>query len=326
MNDSQLISILASIVLQASPLIIAVCGEIFTERAGVVNLSLDGTMLMAAMTGFVVGLLTQNVWLGFLAAAAVGAFFASIVALGSIRLGQSQVAVGFVLALLGDDLSAFLGQNYTRIPGVVVRRAGIPILEDIPIIGPILFAQDVVVYFALLLVFFTWWWLFRTQAGLRLRSAGERPAAGFARGVAINRTRYLYTVLGGALVGIAGAAYSLDVKIGWSDGHTRGFGWIALAIVIFGGWSPFRAMFGALLFGATKALATFLQQAFPEVSVVAFNAIPWILMILVLLAVGSDATERLIQAMPQRWQRPLRNVLRVSPPLALGTTFQEESA
>ncbi len=324
MNDSQLVSILASIVLQASPLIIAVCGEIFTERAGVVNLSLDGSMLMAAMTGFVVGLLTQNVWLGFLAAAAVGALFAAIVAFGSIRLGQSQVAIGFVLALLGDDLSAFLGQNYTRTPGAVVRRSGIPILEDIPIIGPILFDQDVVVYFSLLLVVFTWWWLFRTQAGLQLRSAGERPTAGFARGVNINRIRYAYTIFGGALVGLAGAAYSLNVKIGWSDGHTRGFGWIALAIVIFGGWSPFRALFGALLFGATKALATFLQQTFPEVSVVAFNAIPWVLMILVLLAVGSDITERFIQAMPQRWQRPLRSILHVSPPLALGTTFQEE--
>ena len=119
MNNAQLIAVLASIILQASPLIIAVCGEILTERAGVVNLSLDGTMLMAAMTAFVVGLMTQNVWLGFLAAAVVGMIFAAIVAVGSIRLGQSQVAIGFVLALLGDDLSAFLGQNYTRMLSLI---------------------------------------------------------------------------------------------------------------------------------------------------------------------------------------------------------------
>ncbi|WP_374687456.1 ABC transporter permease [Promineifilum sp.] len=322
MNDSQLIAVLASIVLQASPLTIAVCGEILTERAGVVNLSLDGTMLMAAMTGFVVGLKTDNVWLGFLAAAAVGAIFAAIVAVGSIRLRQSQVAIGFVLALLGDDLSAFLGQNYTRMRGVTAPHGGIPLLKDIPILGPLFFDQDIVVYFAMALVVVTWWWLNRTQPGLRLRGSGERPAAAFARGVDVNRVRYLYTILGGALVGLAGAAYSLNVKIGWSDGHVRGFGWIALAIVIFGGWSPIRGAFGALLFGATKALATVLQRVFPEVSVVAFNSIPWLLMILVLLAVGSDYTERFIKAMPKRWQQPLRRVLRVSPPMALGTPFE----
>ena len=323
MNDSQLVAVLASIILQASPLIIAVCGEILTERAGVVNLSLDGTMLMSAMTGFVVGLKSDSLVLGFLAAAAIGMLFAAIVAFGSIRLGQSQVAIGFVLTLLGDDLSAFLGQNYARMSGVVVPKAGIPLLKDIPLLGPLFFDQNVVVYFALLLIAVTWWWLNRTQAGLRLRGAGERPTAAFARGVNVNRVRYLYTIVGGALVGIAGAAYSLNVKIGWSDGHVRGFGWIALAIVIFGGWSPIRGAFGALLFGATKALATALQRTFPEVSVVAFNAIPWVLMILVLLAVGSDYTERFIGAMPRGWQRPLRRVLRVSPPLALGTSFHE---
>ncbi|MBW7959801.1 MAG: ABC transporter permease [Candidatus Promineofilum sp.] len=323
MDKVQLIAIFASIVLQATPLIIAVCGEILTERSGVVNLSLDGSMLMSAMVAFVVGLKTQNIWLGFAAGAAVGAFFALIVAFGSIKLGQSQVAVGFVLALLGDDLSAFLGQNYTRIRGVSVSHQAIPILKDIPVIGPIFFDQDIVVYFAMVLIVVTWWWLNRTQPGLRLRGSGERPTAAFARGVDVNRVRYAYTLIGGALVGLAGAAYSLNVKLGWSDGHIRGMGWIALAIVIFGGWSPIRGAFGALLFGATKALATVLQRAFPEVSVVAFNSIPWLLMIFVLLAVGSDYTERFINAMPRSWQRPLRRVLRVSPPMALGTTFHE---
>src|SRR5690606_28981926 len=141
----QLIAVMASIVLQATPIIIAVIGELLTERSGVVNLSLDGSMLMAAMTAFVVGMKTQNVWLGFAAAAVVGMIFAFIVAFGSIRLNQSQVAIGFVLALLGDDLSAFVGQNYTRMRGVFVPHYGIPVLKDIPVIGPIFFNQDVVV-------------------------------------------------------------------------------------------------------------------------------------------------------------------------------------
>jgi ABC-type uncharacterized transport system permease subunit len=324
MNDSEIIRVLSSIVLVSAPLIIAVCGETLTERSGVINLSLDGTMLMAAMTGFVVAFTFGNVWLGFLAGAGIGAIFAFIVAFGSIRLNQSQVAIGFVLTLLGDDLSAFLGQNYTRLPGPTVTRVGIPLLKDIPIIGPIIFDQDIVVYFAFFTVGISWWYLNRTQPGLHLRGSGERPEAAFARGVHVNRVRYLYTIVGGALVGIAGAAYSLNVKIGWSDGHTRGFGWIALAIVIFGGWSPIRGALGALLFGATKALATILQRTFPEVPVVLFNALPWLLMITVLLAAGSNALERIIALMPTRSQPRLRRWLRVQPPLALGTTFGEE--
>ena len=329
MNEAELIRILSSVILQSAPLIIAVAGEIITERAGVINLSLDGSMLMAAMTGFVVGLKADEVypgsgvWIGFLAAAVVGAFFALIVAFGSIRLRQSQVAIGFVLTLLGDDLSAFLGQNYSRMPGPVVVRQGIPLLEDIPVIGPIFFDQSIVVYFAFALVIFLWWFLNRTQPGLKLRSAGERPEAAFARGVDVNRVRYLYTIVGGALVGIAGAAYSLDVKLGWSDGHIRGFGWIALAIVIFGGWSPIRGMVGAILFGGTRTLASILQRAFPEVSVVAFNTLPWFLMIFVLLISSSTLTERVIAIAPGPLQRPLTRFLRVAPPLALGTRFEE---
>jgi simple sugar transport system permease protein len=323
MNDTELVRILASILLTSAPLIIAVCGETITERSGVINLSLDGSMLMAAMMGFIVALESNNVWLGFLAGAGIGGFFALIIAFGSIYLRVSQVAVGFVLTLLGDDLSAFLGQNYSRIPGPVVPHLAIPVLKDIPVVGRILFNQDIVVYFAIILVFATWWFLNRTQFGLQLRGSGERPEAAFARGVHVNRLRYLYTIAGGMLVGVAGAAYSLNVKIGWSEGHTRGFGWIALAIVIFGGWSPIGGALGALLFGATKALATILQRTFPEVPVVVFNALPWILMILVLFLAGSNALDRLVNLMPERSQPRLRRLLRVQPPMALGTTFEE---
>lgn len=322
MDNTQLVAILVSILLQASPLIIAVCGETISERVGVVNLSLDGTMLLSALTGFVAAYHSGSVLLGFVAAAAVGAFFALIVAFGSLQLRQSQVAIGFVLTLLGDNLSAFLGQKYTNLPGPSLSQFHIPFLKDIPLLGPIFFQQDAVVYFALLLVISTWWYLFRSRPGLALRSIGERPEAAFARGVSVNRLRYLYTLLGGALVGIAGAAYSLDVKIGWAEGSTRGYGWIALAIVIFGGWSPIRGAIGALLFGATKALATVLQREFPEVSVVAFNAIPWLLMIAVLLAVSGKLVGRLLTVFPPRWRRPLRRILQATPPAALGQEFK----
>ncbi|MCB2180077.1 ABC transporter permease [bacterium] len=321
MDSGELIAVFASILLQAAPLMIAVVGETITERAGVINLSLDGTMLLSAMTGFVAAYETDNVWIGFLAAMIVGGFFALIVAFGTIRLKQNQVAIGLVLTVLGDDLSSFLGQNYTRLPGPSLGRYSVPLLSDIPVVGPLLFNQNIVFYIAVGLTIFVWWFLGRTQPGLKLRSVGERPEAAFARGINVNFIRYFYTLVGGALVGFAGASYSLAIKIGWSEGHTRGLGWIALAIVIFGGWAPIRGAFGAILFGATKTLATVLQRKYPEVSVVAFNAIPWILMIAVLLLVGSEWVEDMILKLPKGLQRPMRKIFRVSPPMALGEDF-----
>ncbi len=320
--DSELIRNLASIVALSAPLVMASIGETITERAGVVNLSLDGTILLSAMTGFVAAYTSNNVWVGVLAGVAVGAVVALIVAASSIELHQDQVAVGFVLTLLCDELSAFLGQDYTRLPGPSVPYWPIPFLSDIPIIGQIFFTHNVLVYFSLFLIVFVWWWMYRTRPGLALRGIGERPAAAFVRGANVNRLRYLYTLIGGGLVGMAGATYSLSVKLGWSEGHVRGNGWIALAIVIFGGWHPFRVAFGAYLFAALRALSSFMQQL--GASVVLVNATPWILMILTLLLVGSGATERLIAISPPGARRFLRGVLRATPPESLGVEFRRE--
>jgi ABC-type uncharacterized transport system permease subunit len=322
--DSAWVGIAATVLLQSAPLIIAVCGETLSERVGIVNLSLDGSMLLAAMTGFVAAYATGNTIVGFLAAAAVGAFFAFIVAFGSLALRLSQIAVGFVLTLLGDSLSAFLGQGFTRLPGPWVPKMPIPILKDIPIIGPIFFDQDPVVYFALLLVAASYWFIFHSRPGLEMRSVGERPETAFGRGISVRRLRYLYAVLGGALVGIAGAAYSLDVKIGWAEGHTRGLGWIALAIVIFGGWSPVRGALGVILFVASRSvISVVLQRAAGESAVVLLNALPWLLMIGVLLVVSGKLTGNLIANAPPMLKKPLRRLLQVPPPAALGAEFKE---
>ncbi len=333
MNDTEFVRILASIIAQSAPLMLAVVGETITERGGVINLSLDGTMMIAAMTGFVVALKVREagvvadtipVLAGFAAAGLVGLLVALLIAWGSIRLKQDQVAIGFVLTLLLADLANFLGQNFTRIPGPRVAAMPIPVLSDIPILGRMLFSQDLLIYFTFAVIGLAWWWMYKTQPGLQMRGVGERPESAFARGVKVNRVRYLYTGLGGALVGLSGAAYSLDMKLGWSDNHTLGLGWIALAVVIFGGWRPVRGALGAILYGITKALAQVLQRSFPEVPVVLFNSLQWLLMLGVLLLVGSDSIRRLIDYAPRWAQRPLAAALRVAPPEALGTAFVEE--
>jgi simple sugar transport system permease protein len=316
---------------------LAITGETITERAGVINLSLDGTMMFTAMAAFVTalrlgGLLEAAgimgdflpVVAGYVAAALLGGLIALIIALGSIRLRQDQVAIGFVLTLLMADLANFLGQNFTRMPGPSVKHLSIPLLRDIPILGRILFDHDLVIYLTFVIVAAAWWWLYRTQPGLRMRGVGERPASAFARGVNVTATRYIYTVIGGALVGMAGATYSLDIKLGWSDNHILGVGWIALAIVIFGGWHPVRGALGAILYGATKTLATSLQQSFPEVPTVLFNTLQWLLMLGVLLLVGGDALRRIVEYMPKPLQRPLAQALRFAPPEGLGEVFSEE--
>lgn len=320
--DTLLAETLKSVIAASTPLVFAGIGETITERVGIINLSLDGSILLSAMAAFVIAFLTQSLLLGFAAGMLVGMLVALLVAYSSIALGQDQVAIGFVLTLLCADLSSFIGNPYVRKPGPSVPHAPIPGLMDIPWVGNILFDQDWLVYSSYLLILLSWIWLFKTQSGLKLRSVGERPEAAFARGLNVNRMRYLYTALGGALVGLGGAAFSLSVKLGWSHRHTAGIGWIALAIVIFGGWRPFRVALGAYLFGLLKSLGSLLQPGFPAIPTQVFQTAPFALMLLALLAVSGDV-ERWQLHLP-RWMRPLfRATLLGRPPAGLGKRFEQ---
>jgi ABC-type uncharacterized transport system permease subunit len=321
MNE-ELLNILGGIVRNATPLVIASLGETITERAGVVNLSLDGTIVLSAMTGFVIALLTDSLFIGILAAMLVGGFIALIIAVGDIELRQDQVAIGFVLTLLCRDIAQFLGTDFTRVPGPRIPNMPIPLLVDIPIIGPIFFDHDITVYISYVLVFGTWYWLFRTRPGMAHRAVGERPEAAFARGTKVNYQRYLYTVVGGMLVGLAGAAYSLKLKPGWATPpNMLGDGWIALAIVIFGGWHPLRVVLGAYLFAGLRTASSAIQRSSIVFPVTLLNALPWLLMILTLVLVSSGTIERLTRVLPRPAQRRLRAFLRSDPPAALGTRF-----
>jgi simple sugar transport system permease protein len=324
MNE-ELLNILRSIVSNATPLVIASVGETITERAGVVNLSLDGSIILSAMVGFVAALASGNVLVGVFAAMVVGALVATIIAVAGITLRQDQIAVGFVLTLLATDVATFMGQAYTRIPGPQILSAPVTALRDIPVVGTIFFNQSPVVYFSYILVFATWFWLFRTRPGLAHRAIGERPEAAFARGTNVNRLRHIYTAVGGALVGLAGAAYSLSVKPGWATPPTMlGDGWIALAIVIFGGWHPFRVVLGAYLFAGLRALSSAIQRSDLDIPVVLLNGIPWVLMIVTLLLVSSGSIERLLRVLPRPLQKRARAFLQSDPPAALGTRFEPE--
>jgi simple sugar transport system permease protein len=320
-ND-QLLNTLNSVVANATPLVIAALGETITERSGVINLSLDGSLALSALAGFVAALVTGSLIIGIAAAMLVGALVALLVATGAIVLRQDQVAVGFVLTLLAADLAQFFGQGYARQPGPTITPLKLPLLTDLPVVGKVLFDHNVLVYFSYALIFVIWFWLFYTRGGLAHRAVGERPDAAFARGTTVNRLRYLYTFIGGALVGLGGAAYSLSLKPGWSSPPAmRGDGWIVLAIVIFGGWHPFRVVLGAYLFAALRALSSAMQRSDSSISPVLLNAIPWVMMILTLVLVSSGALNRLLSLLPRPLQRRARAFLRINSPAALGTPF-----
>jgi len=332
MTEQALLINLAGVLTAAGPVVFASIGETISERAGVINLSMNGTILLTAMGGFAIALATKSTALGFIAGAAIGALVALVVAFSSITLKQSQVAVGFVLALLCRDLAYFLGNPIMGQTGPRLSISPLPLVRDIPIVGPILFRQDIMTYLSFLLIGIAWVFIFRTRPGLMLRGIGERPAAAFVRGANVNRLRYFYTALGGAVAGLAGPMYSLSVKAGWKGtiSGLDGIGWIVLAITIFGGWNPLRAAFGAYLFAFLQWLGLILQPALPGIPSQVLQVAPFPLMILSLLLVNMGNAEwvsRILSALPEPVRRFIARALRAmnaTPPAALGTPFDPE--
>lgn len=332
MDTAVLLTSLAGVLATAAPVLFAAIGETFSERAGVTNLSVNGTILLTAMAGFAVAFSTGSLILGFLAGALIGALVAGIVAFASITLKQSQVAVGFVLALMCRDLAYFLGNPFMGQSGPRVPSMPIPFLADIPILGPLFFRQDILVYASYLLIGLGFWWMFKTKPGLMLQGIGERPAAAYVRGANVNRMRYFYTMFGGALVGLAGPMFSLSVKAGWKGtlSGLDGIGWIALAITIFGGWNPFRAAMGAYLFALLQWLGVALQPSLPNVPSQVLQVAPFPLMILTLLLVNignADWVDRALAGMSPAARRTVSKILRSmrsSPPASLGVPFENE--
>jgi general nucleoside transport system permease protein len=326
MNELDFTIILSGVVAGAAPIVLAAIGEAITEKAGLINLSLDGSILLSAMAAFVVSYQTQSLAAGFAAGAITGAAVAAVIAVFSIYLRLSQVAVGFVLTLMTRDLAYFLGNPYSRIPGPQVLPLPIPFLKDIPFIGPVLFQHNITVYASLMAIGLSWWYLYHTSQGLKLRSVGENPVASYARGIHPHHLQMIYAISGGLLVGLGGAVFSLSAKPGWGRPQgAEGTGWIALALVIFGGWNPVKAAAGAYLFALLQVMGIYFQGWFPSIPAQVFQTAPFPLMIFILVLMFASQQESVrIRVHHRPWLKSAIGFFSSSAPAALGKSFHQQ--
>jgi len=285
-------------------LLFATIGEIFTERAGILNLGIEGMMLLGAMAGFSTALNTGNPWLGLIIAMIVGGILSLAHALVTIHFQADQVVSGLSLTFLGTGLATVLGEGLSGQVTATPALVDVPFLSQIPMLGPIFFGNhSPLVFIGYLLIPLTWIFIFKTRPGMHLRAIGEKPDAADVMGINVYRLRYLYVFVGGALAGLAGATISLSVSPGWySVQTTSGQGWIAVGLVIFAQWNPVRAAVGSYLFGALRRGILDLQgpqTIFGFDNPLYFNAnlgfflnmLPYILVILALV-IGSQAANR----------------------------------
>ncbi len=282
------ILLLASLIVAATPLLLAAIGELVVEKAGVLNLGVEGMMITGAICGFAISVNTGSPVLGLVAAAIGGAALSLLFAVLTQLALANQVASGLALTLFGLGLSALIGQGYQGVKPPAFPRFDLPLLSDIPVLGPILFTQDFVVYLAFFLTAGVWATLKYTRVGLILRAVGENHDAAHALGYKVIRIRVLAILFGGACAGLGGAYISLIRVPQWTEGMTAGIGWIALALVVFASWKPWRALLGACLFGGVSVLQLNLQAAGVAIPVEYLAMSPYLITILVLVIMSAD--------------------------------------
>ena len=292
MDLALILSIFAVAIQAGTSLVYASVGEIFTERSGILNLGVEGIMIMGAVTAFATAYHTGSLAAALAVAVLVGGTLALIHAFLTISLRADQVVSGLAMTIFGTGLADFLGQRLgpegKALVGMVgprFRPVAIPVLSEIPVLGKALFNQDLMVYGMFILVPVASYYIYRTRPGLHLRAVGENPGTADALGIGVYRSRYLYTVFGGMLMALGGAHLSLAYTPGWTEGITGGRGWIAIALVIFALWNPYRALLGALLFGGVNAIQFRLQAAGATIPAPFLNMLPYLFTILVLTLV-----------------------------------------
>ncbi len=281
------ILLLASLMVAATPIVLAAIGELVVERAGVLNLGVEGMMITGAVCGFIVAVNTGSPWLGFIGAAVGGALLSVLFGFLTQYLLSNQVATGLALTLFGLGVSSLLGQGYIGIKAPEFRDWHIPVLGDIPVIGPIVFQHDPMVYVGLLICLAVWAFLKFSRLGLVLRAVGENHDAAHALGYKVVRVRMAAIMFGGACAGLGGAYLSLVRVPQWTEGMTAGAGWIALAIVVFASWKPGRLLLGAYLFGGVTVLQLNLQAAGLAIPVEYLSMSPYLATIVVLVIMSA---------------------------------------
>ncbi len=279
--------LIASLMVAATPILLAAIGEMVVEKAGVLNLGVEGMMITGAVAGFAIGVNTGSPALGFVAAALGGAAVSMLFGILTQYFLSNQVATGLGLTMFGLGLSALIGKPYEGMKSPTLQKLDIPVLSDLPVVGPILFGHDPMVYISLLLVVSVWYVLKYTRAGLILRAVGENHEAAHALGYKVVHVRLLAIAFGGATAGLGGAYISLVRVPQWVEGLTAGAGWIALAIVVFASWRPWRILLGAYLFGGISILQLNLQAAGVKIPVEYLSMSPYIITILVLVAISA---------------------------------------
>lgn len=288
----------------ATPLLLAASGELVAERAGVLNLGVEGMMVMGAVAGFAVAYMTGSLTLGILAAALAGVLLSLLFGVVTISMRANQVASGLALTLLGLGLSGLIGDAFVGTPGERLPQLHIPYLADIPFIGRIIFGQDVLVYFSLFMVPAIAYFLFRTRFGLILRAVGDNHASAHALGYRVIATRYLAVMFGGAMAGLGGGYLSLAYTPSWVENMTAGRGWIALALVVFASWLPWRLAVGAYLFGAVTILGFVAQGYGIGIPPQLLASLPYVVTIAALVVISGN-----------------RVLMRANTPASLGLPF-----
>ncbi len=290
------VAILQAAVRSGTPILFVCIGEIYAERAGVLNVGLEGLMLVGAISGFYVSFTTGSAPLGVVAAAVAGGLFALIHAFATITLRADQIVSGLTLTILGTGISGFFGKPMIGQVGPGFQRLEIPGLAQLPILGEVLFRQDAMVYLSFLLVPLAWWVMFKTHLGLAIRSVGESPGTADSLGVSVARVRYGCVVFGGAMAGVGGAYLSLAYTTMWIEQMSGGRGWITLALVIFAGWNPAKAFLGAYLFGGAEALQLRLQAVGLGIPTYFLMMLPYVLTIAILVMASRASLKRRIGA------------------------------
>jgi len=279
--------LVASLMVASVPILLAAIGELVVEKSGVLNLGVEGMMIMGAICGFLTAVGTGSPYLGFVGGAAGGAALSLMFAFLTQVLLANQVATGLALTLFGLGLSSLMGQGYSGIKPPLTGAVPFGQLTEIPVLGRILFSHDWVVYFSVAIIAVVWWVLKYARIGLILRAVGENHEAAHALGYKVGRVRLLAILFGGAMAGMGGAYISLIRVPQWTDGVTAGAGWIALAIVVFASWKPWRVLIGAYLFGGLLVLQLNLQASGSRIPVEYLSMSPYLITILVLVIMSS---------------------------------------